>query len=145
MSGALVSLVSKGVQDVYLTNNDGEFSLFKIKYTRHTNFSQVSKRLDFLGQIQNNNSSSVFIRSIGDLLNAMWLEGTDIVKYLSGTTFDFYMGGKLIDSQTFDFMADVWQVYMAETYSKCQTINNNVSQSDTNFFPLHFFFCDIYL
>ena len=142
MSGALVSLVSKGIQDVYLTNNDGEFSLFKIKYTRHTNFSQVAKRLEFLGQIQNNNTSSVFIRSIGDLLNAMWIEGTNVVEHLSGTTFEFYMGGKLIDSQTFDFMADVWQVYMAETYSKCQTINNNASQSDTNFFPLHFFFCD---
>ena len=141
MSGALVSIVSKGAQDVYLTHGEG-FSLFKIKYTRHTNFSQASKRLEFLGQIQNNNSSSVFIRSIGDLVNNMWLEGTNIVENLSGTTFDLYMGGKLIDSQTFDYMADVWQVYMAETYTKCQTINNNVSQSNKNFFPLHFFFCD---
>ena len=39
-------------------------------------------------------------------------------------------------------MADVWQVYLAETYTKSQTINNNVSKSDKNFFPLHFFFCD---
>lgn len=141
MSGALVELISKGVQDVYLTNKDG-FSFFKIKYTRHTNFSKVAKRLDFTGQTQNNGSSSVFIRSVGDLINHVWLEGTDLVQNLNGTTFEFYIGGKLIDSQTFDFMADVWQVYMAETYSKCQTINNNVSQSNKNFFPLHFFFCD---
>jgi hypothetical protein len=52
------------------------------------------------------------------------------------------MGGQIIDTQTFDYMADVWQIYLAETYSKCQTINNNISQANKNFFPLHFFFCD---
>jgi hypothetical protein len=76
------------------------------------------------------------------LLNHVWLEGTKIVQNLSGSIFEMYIGGQLVDSQTFDFMADVWQVYMAETYAKCQTINNKISQSDTNFFPLHFFFCD---
>ena len=142
MSGAVVELVSKGAQDVYLTNNDGGSSFFKLRYTRHTNFAQVAKRMDFTGQVQNSGATSVFIRSVGDLVNNMWLEGTNIVGNLSGTTFELYIGGKLIDSQTFDYMADIWQIYMAETYSKCQTINNNMSQSNKNFFPLHFFFCD---
>jgi len=61
---------------------------------------------------------------------------------LSGTMFELYMEGQIIDTQSFDYMADVWQIYLAETYSKCQTINNNISQSNRNFFPLHFFFCD---
>jgi hypothetical protein len=142
MSGALVSLVAKGVQDVYLINNDSESSFFKSKYTRYTNFAQAPKQIDFTGVIQNNGSTSIFIRSLGDLINQVWLEGTDIVGNLTGTTFQLYIGGQLIDSQTFDFMADAWQIYMAESYSKCVTINNNISQSDINFFPLHFFFCD---
>ena len=29
-----------------------------------------------------------------------------------GTTVELYIGSQLIDSQTFDFMADVWQIYM---------------------------------
>jgi len=142
MSGALVSLVSKGAQDVYLINNDSESSFFKSKYTRYTNFAQAPKQLDFSGVVQNTGTTSIFITNHGDLINQVWLEGSNVVENLSGTTFDLYIGGQIIDSQTFDFMADVWQIYMAETYSKCQTINNNISQSNINFFPLHFFFCD---
>jgi len=142
MSGALVSLVSKGTQDVYLINNESENSFFKSKFTRYTNFAQAPKQLDLTGAVQNNGITSVFLVSYGDLINQVWLEGTNIVGNLSGTIFDLYIGGQKIDSQTFDYMADVWQVYMAESYSKCQTINNNISQANKNFFPLHFFFCD---
>jgi hypothetical protein len=142
MSGALVTLVAKGAQDVYLINNDSDTSFFKSKFNRYTNFSQAPKILDFTGVVQNSGTTSIFVPSYGDLINQVWLEGSNIVPNLSGTTFDLYIGGQKIDSQTFDFMADVWQVYMAETYSKCQTINNNISQSNKNFFPLHFFFCD---
>jgi hypothetical protein len=146
MSGSLVQLVAKGPQDVYLSDNIGT-SFFKMKYSRHTNFAQVPKRLDFTGTVQNNGTSIIKIQSLGDLINHVWLEGdllfieNDVSK-LSGTTFDLYIGGQKVDSQTYDYMADIWQVYMAETFTKCQLINNNISQSDNNFFPLHFFFCD---
>lgn len=142
MSGAQVCLVSKGAQDAYIINNDSSSSFFKSKFTRYTNFSQAPKLLDFMGAIQNSGSSKVVILSIGDLINQVWMEGTNLVPNLTGTTFSLYIGGGLIDSQTFDFMADVWQIYMAETFSKCQSVNNMVSQSNENFFPLHFFFCD---
>jgi hypothetical protein len=142
MSGALVSLVSKGVQDAYIINNDSESSFFKSKFTRYTNFAQAPRQLDFTGVVQNSGTTSVFLTSYGDLINQVWLEGSNVVGNIVGSTFELYIGGQIIDTQTFDFMADVWQVYMAETYSKCQTINNNVSQSNMNFFPLHFFFCD---
>jgi len=142
MSGALVSLVSKGVQDAYIINNDSDTSFFKSKYTRYTNFAQAPRQLDFAGVVQNSGSTSIFLTSYGDLINQVWLEGTNVVGNIIGSTFELYIGGQIVDTQTFDFMADVWQVYMAETYSKCQTINNNISQSNMNFFPLHFFFCD---
>ena len=142
MSGALVSLVAKGSQDVYLTNNESESSFFKSKFTRYTNFSQAPKRLDYAGTIQNNGITSVFISSYGDLINQVWLEGVNIVQNISGTVFDLYIGGQKIDSQPADYMSDIWQIYMSETYSKSGVINNNISQKDKNFFPLHFFFCD---
>jgi hypothetical protein len=142
MSGALISLVSKGVQDVYLMNNDSDSSFFKNKYTRYKNFAQAPKKIDFTSVIQNSGTTSIIIPSLGDLVNQIWLEGDNIIDNLNGTRFELYIGGQIIDSQTFDFMADVWQVYIAETYSKSQTINNNVSNSDPDFFPLHFFFCD---
>ena len=141
MSGAIIELISKGVQDIYITNSSGA-SFFKIKYQRHTNFAQVPKELDMHGQLQDNGNSSIKITSKGDLVNNMWLEGDDLVDNLPGTVFDLYIGGQKVDSQTFDFMSDIWQIYMAETYTKSKTVNNPVSKSNNKFFPLHFFFCD---
>ena len=54
----------------------------------------------------------------------------------------FTSEGQLIDSQTYDFMADIWQVYLAETYTKSININNYTTVTNNQFFPLHFFFCD---
>jgi len=142
MSGALVALVAKGTQDAYLLTNDLKNSFFRSRFTRYTNFSQAPKRLFVTGTVQNSGSCTVTISAQGDLINQVWLEGTNIVSNLAGSIFELYIGGQKVDSQTFDYMADIWQIYLAETYTKCQTINNNVSQSDTNFFPLHFFFCD---
>jgi len=145
MSGALIELISKGVQDTFLTSPTASSSFFKLRYTKHTNFSQKPKQLEFVGGTVSNGGSSVIqLKSFGDLVNGLWLEGSggDLVTNLSGTTFDLYIGGQLVDSQTFDYCADIWQIYLAETYSKSSTINNLVSQSDAGFFPLHFFFCD---
>jgi hypothetical protein len=138
MSGALIELVSKGIQDVYITDTAG-VSFFKIKYQRHTNFAQVPKKLGFTGQLPAANSTSVIkLERLGDLINHMWLEGASIVDRLPGTVFDLYIGGQRVDSQTFDYMNDIWQVYMAETYAK----SRNINISTNSFFPLHFFFCD---
>ena len=52
MSGALIQLVSKGVQDVYLMTEEGH-SFFRIKFTRHTNFSQAPKYLKSINDTDN--------------------------------------------------------------------------------------------
>ena len=164
MSGALISLVSKGVQDVYLTNNDTGTSLFRSKYARHTNFSQSPRLMTLVGgPIQSGGTTVVPIDSYGDLVNGVWLYGgkgqqsviegvnapPGLIGFLPGTVFDLYIGGQLIDSQTFDFMADIWSVYLAETETKRSLINNFMTSNsqkqlniDYTFFPLHFFFCD---
>lgn len=138
MSGALVDLVSKGAQDVYITDNDG-MSLFKMRYNRHTNFAQAPKKLHLIGQsIANNGQSVIKVESLGDLVNHMWIEGDDLVQNLAGTVFDLYIGGQRVDSQPFDYMNEIWQVYLPESWTK--SMNGNISSN--RFFPLHFFFCD---
>ncbi len=137
MSGSLIQLAAKGVQDAYITNDMG-VSLFRSRYTRHKNFSTAPKFIKMITK----EDTTVVIPSYGDLLNGLWLEGTDILTKFEGATFDLYIGGTKIDSQTLDFMSDVWQNYMAETYTKSQEINNLTSTSNTKFFPLHFYFCD---
>jgi hypothetical protein len=145
MSGGLIQLVAKGAQDMYLINNEGSSSLFKMMYVRHTNFSMAPKKLEFVGQApKNNGTSSIFLKSYGDLVNYMWLEGTNLTDYLHGTTFDLYIGGQKVDSQTFEFLSEAWQPYLAETYSKSTIINNDWTDSCKNFLPFHFFFCDLH-
>ena len=140
MSGALVELISKGIQDTYITSEDG-ISLFKMKYNRHTNFAMVPKTITAF-DATNNTTTSIKIPVLGDLINEMWLEADNIATYLSGTTFQLFIGGQLIDTHTYDYLADIWPVYMAENSTKSQTMNNAITQSNRNFFPLHFFFCD---
>lgn len=144
MSGALVELVSKGVQDAYLINNEGANSLFKTVFTRHTNFSMAPKRLEFSGQPpQDNGVSSIIIKSYGDLVNYVWLEGDYLTTNLTGTIFDLYIGGQKIDSHSFEFLVYAWQQYQAESYSKSTVISSDLTSSCTSFMPLHFFFCDM--
>jgi len=139
MSGALIQLVSKGAQDVYITNQEGGTSLFRTKYTRQKNFSQAPKL------IKKNLSSSdntIIIPTYGDLIDGIWLEGDDLYTKFNGARFDLYIGGVKVDSHTYDYMTDIWQNYLADTYTKSQEINNAVSSSNNSFLPLHFFFCD---
>ena len=45
MSAALIDLVSKGAQDVYITGQP-QVSFFRQNYKRHTNFSMKPERMD---------------------------------------------------------------------------------------------------
>ena len=143
MSGALIQLVSKGVQDIYLTSEEGH-SFFRMKFTRHTNFSQAPKLIKSI----TNTDNSVIIPVLGDVINGIWFEkvGTSNVNMASNlfynSTIELYIGGQKIDSQHFDYYADIWPNYMADTWTKSQELNNKVSKANPSFVPLHFFFCD---
>ena len=141
MSGALIQLVAQGVQDAYITNTDSDTSLFKMRFTRYTNFAKAPK---YIGPIIGLSGQTVVvpIQSHGDLINNMWIEGTDVLTQLAGSVFSLFIGGQKIDSYDFGFSTDIWNVYMADSYSKSQMINNNISSSNNKFFPLHFFCCD---
>ena len=133
MSGALIQLVSRGPQDVYLMNDEGH-SFFRTKFVRHTNFSQAPKHIKtFIDQ-----ETTITIPVLGDLINSLWLEGSNKIRDMfRNSVIDLYVGGQVIDSQHFDYFADIWPNYLSDTYSKSQTFSK-----ESNFIPLHFFFCD---
>ena len=139
MSGPLVTLVSKGAQDVYITNDESDVSHFKMKYTRHTNFAQAPRHI---ATVDDTNTWSFKIPSDGDLINALWVEGYKSSNVFEGSTISLYIGGTKVDSHPFEYISDIWTVYLADTYTKCTQINNKISDTDTNFIPFHFFFCD---
>ena len=142
MSGALIQLVSKGVQDAYIISDEGH-SFFRTKFTRHTNFSQTPK---FIKNVTVTDTSIV-IPIYGDIINGIWFEAdsrdADIATNLFyNSTIDLYIGGQKIDSQPYDYYSDIWTNYLADTYTKSQELNTKASTSNHTFLPLHFFFCD---
>ena len=138
MSGALIQLVSKGVQDVYLMSDEGH-SFFRTKFMRHTNFSQVPKLIKTV----NEDDTSITIPVLGDVINALWLQGSNkVMDMFYKSTIDLYIGGQKIDSHHFDYYADIWPNYLADTYSKSRELNTKASNGNPSFLPLHFFFCD---
>lgn len=142
MSGALIQLVSKGAQDIYIHSEEGH-SFFRTKFVRHTNFSQAPK---FIKTVTDKDTTFV-VPVLGDLINCIWFEGVDKNSNVSSnllysSTIDLFIGGQKIDSQPYDFFADIWPNYLADTYTKSQELTNKTSASHRNFQPLHFFFCD---
>ena len=142
MSGALIQLVSKGAQDMYINSEEGH-SFFRMKFTRHTNFSQAPKLIKTV-----TDKDPVFtVPVLGDLVNCLWFEGLEKNSNVSSnllynSTIDLYIGGQKIDSQHYDYYADIWPNYLAETWTKQDELTNKTSTSNRNFQPLHFFFCD---
>jgi hypothetical protein len=142
MSGALIQLVSKGAQDMYINSDEGH-SFFRMKFTRHTNFSQAPKMIKTI-----TDKDPVFtVPVLGDLINCLWFEGLERNSNVSSnllynSTIDLYIGGQKIDSQHYDYYADIWPNYLAETWTKQEELTNKTSISNRNFQPLHFFFCD---
>jgi hypothetical protein len=143
MSGALIQLVSKGVQDVYLTSDEGH-SFFRTKFMRHTNFSQAPKYIKTISD----KDTSITIPVLGDVINGLWFESdsnsTDNIasNLFYNSTIDLFIGGQKVDSQHFDYYSEIWPNYLADTYNKSQELNNKASLSNKQFVPLHFFFCD---
>lgn len=151
MSGALVDLVSKGVQDVYLSGNP-EVSFYRQNYKRHTNFSIKPVELKAIGGTQNPSSEIVLpIEKKGDLLTYVWCSTDDngvstdtvtsniqVSDANTPTEFSLHIGGVEIDRQDAFFMNYLWPKFFATASSK----NQRPSAGSANFFPLHFFHCD---
>lgn len=109
MSGALVDLVSKGVQDAYITG-EPQVSFFRQNYKRHTNFAMRPEELNYIGTFASNNEVTIKIPSKGDLLSYVWIEApgiratrnntSGILSNNDSTLFEFhlYIGGQKVVS-----------------------------------------------
>ena len=156
MSGALIELVSTGVQDTYITGNP-EVSFFRQAYKRHTNFAIKPVRLNPIGSIQASSTISLKIPSKGDLLSHMWIDlgtGTIDGSGISANTdkpafFELYIGGQLIDRQDATFVTYLWHKFLSDSSAKPFAFQTNLLGTgvkndfgNSNFIPLQFFFCN---
>ena len=128
MSAALVDLVSKGAQDVYITGNP-EVSFFRQNFRRHTNFAIKPERVDYIGQFNGGAEVTIPIKSKGDLLSYVWIEAPDIQTALgndglfatdadSATEFTLLIGGQQVCKLDSLFIQGVHNVLYNDTSAK---------------------------
>lgn len=72
MTGGILQLVTKGIDDAFLTENPS-ITLFKIVYRRYTNFSKCEKRLNFPHDMTFGQSGSCELRRLADLVHKIYL------------------------------------------------------------------------
>ena len=127
MSAALVDLVSKGAQDVYITG-DPEVSFFRQNFRRHTNFAIKPERVDYIGQFNGGAEVTIPIKSKGDLLSYVWIEAPEIQTALSdtglfatgqsATEFTLLIGGQQVCKLDSLFIQGVHNVLYNDTSAK---------------------------
>lgn len=162
MAGAIIELVSKGVQDSYITGNP-EVSFFRQKYKRHTNFAMKHSRITWQGAFTPGGEISFTIPRKGDLLNYVWID----TKYApgdnpagqpgfgpyndggAGCSFELYIGGQLVDRLSAWYNSVGWPAYMANTPAKPWGLADGRASNEaavwpvqSQVVPLHFTFFD---
>ena len=70
MTGGILQLVSKGVNDLFLVG-DPEITFFKIVYRRHTNFSKYEADLRFNTRLSFGKHGICTLKKHGDLLHKL--------------------------------------------------------------------------
>jgi hypothetical protein len=92
MTGGLLQLVAKGINDLFLMG-DPEITFFKVVYRRHTNFSIKDISLQFNNRMDFGKSGVCPLQSRGDMLHNLLLEITlphiDI-KYKKVTKYEIF-------------------------------------------------------
>ena len=154
MSGALVNLVSKGVQDAFLSGSP-QVSFFRQNYKRHTNFAMKPVEVTGIGSNGPNAQLSFKIEPKGDLLTYVWLDVDDIGKGAdtdqdiqtgvsnTPTEIELWIGGKMVDRQDAFFIDSLWSKFLASSPSKYWRPTSSTQGATGNaFLPLHFFHCD---
>ena len=162
MSAALVDLVSKGAQDVYITG-DPEVSFFRQNFRRHTNFAIKPERVDYIGQFNAGAEVTIPIKSKGDLLSYVWIEATEIQTALgntglfatgqSATEFTLLIGGQQVCKLDSLFIQGVHNVLYNDTSAKAScAVTTSVASANaksaigsgvgSDYFVIPFFFSE---
>ena len=156
MSGALVNLVSKGVQDAYLTG-DPQVSFYRQNYKRYSNFAMKPVEVLGIGSNAPNAEITFKVEPKGDLVSYFWIEcdeigtaGTSNIQVGDANTptqFTLYIGGKQVDQQDAFFINSLWTKFLATSASKSAKPSDaglaaGAGAGKASVFPLHFFSCD---
>ena len=150
MSGGITQLVALGAQDSHLVGNP-EVSFFQSSFKRHTNLSSVIERQVIQNTPAASGLSSIRFERKGDLLSYVYLSNTSSAGAVTVTNWDeivdkveLYIGGQLIDTQNFEYSANIHTDTMANTFSKTNFgPTPDVSGSnDGYFYPFKFWFCE---
>jgi hypothetical protein len=148
MSGGITQLVAVGAQDTHLVGNP-EVSFFQSSYKRHSNFSSVIERQVIQNTPANNGLSSIRFERKGDLLSYVYLvndQSSTITEVNWANIIDkveLYIGGQLIDTQHFEYSADIHTDIMANAFSK--GVFGSAPDGTDNlgfFYPFKFWFCE---
>jgi hypothetical protein len=148
MSGGIAQLVAVGAQDAHLVGQP-EISFFRSTYKRHTNFSQTVERQVIQGNVANNGMSTVRFERKGDLLNYVYLvvnNGSVTEQVSDWTTLiskvELLVGGQVIDEQDSTYSTLIAPTLSASSYSKSVAAGLYAGDSNANFYPLRFAFCE---
>ena len=160
MSGALIDLVAKGPQDAYITG-DPQVSFFRQQYKRHSNFSQKTHNLNYIGTFEGNNEVTIPIPSLGDLLSYIWIEGTGVGNIngdqgiysnedSSVTEIALYIGGQQIVRLDSLYINAIHNSLYNDNHAKasCVNLTNELTYNGQGYasgfhhYRIPFFFCD---
>lgn len=169
-SSAILELVARGVQDIYLIGNP-QITFFKSVFKRFTNFSIESVQTNMDGDPDFGNKITITIPRKGDLLSGMMLE-FDLPSLSTSTTFsgsssiatgsvkyvdnighalieyaDIKIGGTLIDRHYGEWM-DIWTELTDNTSQKegldimlGRTGELSNTSGGTVYIPMRYWFC----
>jgi hypothetical protein len=170
MTGGLIQLVAKGVQDIYLTN-DPQITFFKIVYRRHTNFSTQPMSQRFSETPDFGKRVTCLISRNGDLMGKTILViKLPAVKTLTTSTgidaitkfawvrkiglaliknIEIEIGGQVIDRHYGDWLNIWYELTYKRTNGFRQMIGDtpdlynftSSKDSKTLYVPLSFWFC----
>ena len=162
MGGALLELVAKGSQDIFLTGNPNT-TYFRSVYKRHTNFSSESIIQTIDGAVNFGKKIECVIARSGDLLTSVIVE-IDLPKLEGKRGKDIYwvdaighhliksveieIGGLLIDRHYGEWL-EIW-TELTMTEAKKSAYNSmigkgvSINSERTLFVPLQFWFCRNY-
>ena len=113
MSGTLIDLVSKGIQDTYLSGSP-DTSFFRQSYKRHSNFATEPVLQIIEGEVVNREWSEVTVSRSGDLLTDLYFLSTADGNTQIKTPFaevELYIGGLKIDSMTVEENTATAQIF----------------------------------
>jgi len=158
---AQIVLASRGVQDSVLTSTP-DVSFFRQAYRKYTNFCVKPERLDYIGQFRANTEVVVPIKSKGDLLSTIWIEGSSIGAVGDNTTglfsadsapteFSLWIGGQKVVTMDSLYVQAVHNVLYRTDSAKasCSISTNDVKGnaigaggSNADHYVIPFFFSE---